>query len=56
MSDLGPGQLKLKVWRRDFWLKHAEGLAQVHAAIERVLARGRGWQVTEGNLPPPSSR
>lgn len=40
----------------DFWLKHPEGLAQVHAAIERVLARGRGWQVTEGNLPPPSSR
>lgn len=39
----------------DFWLKHAEGLAQVHASIERVLARGRGWKVTEGNLPPPSS-
>lgn len=36
----------------DFWLKHPAGLAQVHAAINRVLARGRGWQVTEGNLPP----
>jgi hypothetical protein len=40
----------------DFWLEHPAGLAQVHAAVARVLARGHGWVVTEGNLPPPASR
>jgi len=35
----------------DFWREHPEGRAQVRAAIERVLGRGRDWQIAEGNLP-----
>jgi hypothetical protein len=35
----------------DFWREHPEGLAQVRAAINRVLDRDRGWRVAEGNLP-----
>lgn len=40
----------------DFWREHPEGLAQVRAAIDRVLGRGRDWQITEGNLPPQAAR
>lgn len=40
----------------DFWLKHPAGLAQVHEAVARVLGRGQGWQLSEGNLPPLGSR
>lgn len=35
----------------DLWVKHPGGRAQVRAAIERVLARGRGWQLEKGELP-----
>jgi hypothetical protein len=35
----------------DFWIEHPAGQAQVRAAIDRVLARGRGWQVEKGLRP-----
>jgi hypothetical protein len=35
----------------DFWREHPAGRAQARAAIERVLARGRGWQLEMGELP-----
>lgn len=40
----------------DFWRGHPAGLSQVRAAIDRVLGRGRDWQITEGNLPPQAGR
>ncbi len=40
----------------DLWRNHPAGLAQVRAAIQRVFARERGWQLREGTLPPPAAR
>lgn len=40
----------------DFWLKNPAGLAQVREAVARVLARGRGWQLSEGEPSPLGSR
>lgn len=40
----GTSRLSLEVlW--DFWTVHPAGRAQVQAAMERVLARGNGWQL-----------
>jgi hypothetical protein len=35
----------------DLWREHPAGIAQARAAVERILARGRGWQLEEGELP-----
>jgi hypothetical protein len=35
----------------DLWKDHPAGQAQVRAAIERVLDRGRGWRLDKGELP-----
>jgi hypothetical protein len=49
-DGLGTSRLSLELcW--DFWTKHPIGLAQVQSAVERVLARGRGWQLDNGELP-----
>ncbi len=37
----------------DFWREHAAGRAQLRAALERVLERGRGWKLEQGELPLP---
>lgn len=37
----------------DFWREHPAGIAQARAAVERVLARGRGWQLTKERPPLP---
>jgi hypothetical protein len=34
----------------DFWSVHPAGRAQVRAALDRVLGRGQGWQLEEGEL------
>ena len=36
----------------DFWREHPAGRAQLRAALERVLERGRGWKLEQGELPP----
>jgi hypothetical protein len=35
----------------DLWILHPAGRAQVRAAVERVLSRGRGWRLEQGELP-----
>ncbi len=35
----------------DFWTKHPAGIAQLRSALDRVSARGRGWQLERGELP-----
>lgn len=35
----------------DFWTKHPAGIAQLRSALERVSARGRGWQLERGAVP-----
>jgi hypothetical protein len=35
----------------DFWIEHVDGRAQTQAAIARVLARGRDWQLVQGERP-----
>ena len=35
----------------DLWFLHPAGRAQLRAAIERVLSRGRGWRLEQGELP-----
>lgn len=35
----------------DFWTKHPAGIAQLRRALDRVFARGRGWQLDRGKIP-----
>lgn len=46
----GTSSIKMELcW--DFWTKHPAGIAQLRSAIERVSARGRGWQLERGAVP-----
>lgn len=35
----------------DLWTHHPDARAQARAALERVLSRGRGWRLEQGELP-----
>lgn len=37
----------------DLWRAHPAGIAQARAAVERVLARGRGWHLKKERPPLP---
>jgi hypothetical protein len=49
-SQYGTASIKLELcW--DFWTKHPAGREQLRNALERVLSRGRGWQLESGEMP-----
>jgi hypothetical protein len=51
MNDqYGAARISLELcW--DLWREHPASRAQLRGALERVLSRGRGWQLERGELP-----